>query len=1681
MSWRWSRLWGIALTSALAVSCSKGGSGTETEGRLPGHVSDSTSSSDVDAGVGSLAAGKRVDRAFGARRESVTQRVTKELLTKLRGELIAGRSQEVIVQLARLEVAPNQLEAARRKQRSGLLTRVGNGIAVKQTFDQFGYALLHVKSVQALDSLLAQGEIKRIVANKTFSPLSTTTAATFIGQASAATTIGYDPDSDGNTIEHLGSSGAEGAVGIALLDGKADQTHASVGTLADYVDAQRTCTAGPPDKLGDICSDAADCGDGGACAPESTNPAENHATVMAGILRAVAPAATIHNVDITGDSGSATTASILKGLEYVASLPRGTVSAVSLSFGDNASYANVEECESDVGIESAIDDLLDLDVVTFVASGNGGSTTGLSAPACLGNVVSVGAVQGKTASSVPLTKVLWTDANNDGIAGTGETATSTCSQTSNSTATNTGTDKPLCNSNTSLDLDLLAPGLTVDIDTEVNDHVCVGGAAAGRLCSVATASNCVLDLVCNTTLGKCATAATGTPTYVSNTDCTSANAATVCTTNGACTDVDGFCANSTSNGRACLDATHCPGTGATCTQTLPPQSGTSVATAHAAAAFAVVLADNRHPTQGVARALSRLKAGGVNIVDARNTTFSTPRVSLPGAIADCAGPVLGEDVAGSCQLTCVGGDKAGQDCSSDSECAAETGDCTADKCVGGPWDTKACTSPTDCAGIGGVCGTATAGTCDAASAQPGASCTADAQCTGGTCEGEGKQGTCADGLFAGESCSSGSTECDGTDDGDSVTVSAAGTPAVDVDVNTDSSCLAGGFCENGPLAGEGCEATTDCHVAAGTCSKTCVGGFNGGALCTADADCQDGVDDGTCTSTAFACNGGAAPGAVCTTLGAGDSACAGSTVGTCSGLETSESWLHASFVNNVVSISADANTGEERIGTVMAFGKGISVTQSGGSAAAPTGGSLSIVESYSALCSAVGVNAGDPCNSSTASTDCPGSQATCSVGTKWVNPGADGKPSFDISASGATEYCMINDNDDIEDSCPGDVWNSIVSRVNDWALAAGSPKVVKVWFRNADGAVSEMSKLVFSTDSAAPGAGLLATTVASGSIKLAVNGAPDNASGVNRLRVARSSSAISSCSGGTLVQWDGVTAIEDPNTPAVANGTTYHYCACRVDAAGNESAAACTSSGLTPKDDNYAPRVTSIAFGSALYNSTTASTASVTITGAADGKLTALGTDGANPPEICTSYTDFAGDYSGCTWADATGSISAPLSTGTEGVRTLYWVLRDEATDGASNSMPNYTTGTATTRFDSVVPANGTVSAVFQNNFDAKLTIGGITDTGGSGVASLAIRYGSAAVADCSAGTGLGRCINSTNNGTVCDATTDCLGTDVAKECELDWPANTTSVIDITAPSTIATRYYRVCATDVAGNTNTGAAPAAGVALKGDTSAPTVGTVTVAPTCSSTTGCYAKVVSGVTYKFNKSRSATPTGTSTALTGVRPPIQVTLSDAWLVAGSARAKICFATTASISGCATSDWITVTGTPTGAGGTSAIQTISNQTYVPVRALAAGTATRSYYLFTQDPFGNKSTTYKKIDVKVDTNAPTLSTFTAAKSASGTVKLTWTKAADGSLGVGVTTATPFVVKFLKGTTTAAPTTTFNCTTGGTAITFTQTPSTVTVTKSGLVNGSYYKFLICAKDFLGHQSAAKTVTYKIPL
>lgn len=190
----------------------------------------------------------------------------------------------------------------------------------------------------------------------------------------------------------LHGSGVTGAGSVvAIVDSGYDASHAD---LADSLDGE-AC----------FCSGSGGCCPGGGTSrsgPGSAADDNGHGTHVAGIVTGngdvapigVAPGAKVVAVKVLDASnGFCCTSDVVAALDWIA-VQRPDVDAVNLSLGTFARFEG--ECDSATSftqaLAAAVAALRARGIAVFASSGNEGSATTMTAPACLRHVVSVGAV-----------------------------------------------------------------------------------------------------------------------------------------------------------------------------------------------------------------------------------------------------------------------------------------------------------------------------------------------------------------------------------------------------------------------------------------------------------------------------------------------------------------------------------------------------------------------------------------------------------------------------------------------------------------------------------------------------------------------------------------------------------------------------------------------------------------------------------------------------------------------------------------------------------------------------------------------------------------------------------------------------------------------------------------------------------------------------------------------------------------------------------------------------------------------------------------------------------------------------------------------------------------------------------------------------------------------------------------
>jgi hypothetical protein len=345
----------------------------------------------------------------------------------------------------------------------------------------------------------------------------------------------------------------------------------------------------------------------------------------------------------------------------------------------------------------------------------------------------------------------------------------------------------------------------------------------------------------------------------------------------------------------------------------------------------------------------------------------------------------------------------------------------------------------------------------------------------------------------------------------------------------------------------------------------------------------------------------------------------------------------------------------------------------------------------------------------------------------------------------------------------------------------------------------------------------------------------------------------------------------------LTDGTTYGFRVCAVDTAGNTSTGASVTSIPTP--ETTAPTGSVTLNGGASWTTSSTVTATLSASDASGVASMCVGTSSS-----CTSFVTYA------------TSRSVSLGT-TAGTRTVYAYFKDVY--GNTSSAASDTIG-----YDGTRPTNGTLTASASSG-QVALSWSGFSD-GGSGIAGYTVVYAATtAPSSCSAGTSA-----YTGAGT------------------------STTVTGLTDGTTYG---FRVCATDTAGNTSTGASTTARPAP--EYVVPT-GTVTI------------------------NAGATYTGSSTVT------LTLAASDA---SGVSRMCVSTATTCS-------SWTT---------------------YATSASTSVGTTegTRTVRAWFEDAYGNQSTTAASDTIVLDRTAPTNGSLTVTAT-SGGLDVSWSGFSDGGSGL---------------------------------------------------------------------------------
>jgi len=257
----------------------------------------------------------------------------------------------------------------------------------------------------------------------------------------------------GDQAAALGFTGS--GVSVAILDTGIDTDHAD---LTSSIAAERCWCSGSPGPFNGCCPNGADTMSGAGAAEDGSG----HGTKTAGIVTGdglvassgVAPGAGVVALKILADSGSGSFSDVDTALDWIISNHATyTIRVVNLSLSDGNEHSNssAHPCSGSVTAD-AIQDLVALDIAVITSSGNDGFDGGIGFPACVPDAISVGGVYDANVGSAS-----WCDG-------------ATCSPPLCVDST-TSADQFVCHTNSSADLDVLAP----DWRTRTTD---IGGGVA---------------------------------------------------------------------------------------------------------------------------------------------------------------------------------------------------------------------------------------------------------------------------------------------------------------------------------------------------------------------------------------------------------------------------------------------------------------------------------------------------------------------------------------------------------------------------------------------------------------------------------------------------------------------------------------------------------------------------------------------------------------------------------------------------------------------------------------------------------------------------------------------------------------------------------------------------------------------------------------------------------------------------------------------------------------------------------------------------------------------------------------------------------------------------------------------------------------------------------------------------
>ena len=298
----------------------------------------------------------------------------------VRAALEADRAVDVVVMLRGGRPAPvwPPSRPTPRAVQDRVLGAVGAGVTVRHRYRTIPAFVARVASSQGLERLAAHPSVRKVDLD---------------GGGGTGTLANVVPKIGANTLHAGGTRGA--GVTVAVLDSGYDRDHPDLAGAGTY----EACFG--EDFGGGFCPNGTTRQTGAGAAEDDAG----HGTHVTGIVTSngtvssvgVAPHASVVSIKVTDNCSFSgcfyTFSEITAGLDHLTAHPELGVDIVNMSLGTTALFSG--DCDSATSWlmagSTAIANLRAAGVLTFASAGNNGSTTQMSAPACLRNVVATGA------------------------------------------------------------------------------------------------------------------------------------------------------------------------------------------------------------------------------------------------------------------------------------------------------------------------------------------------------------------------------------------------------------------------------------------------------------------------------------------------------------------------------------------------------------------------------------------------------------------------------------------------------------------------------------------------------------------------------------------------------------------------------------------------------------------------------------------------------------------------------------------------------------------------------------------------------------------------------------------------------------------------------------------------------------------------------------------------------------------------------------------------------------------------------------------------------------------------------------------------------------------------------------------------------------------------------------------